>query len=281
MAALAALIKNNNFIKLYSYMGTKIRMLNEINELLPDDSFTYNYIEPFLGSGVVFLNLEKQFKKYFLNDIIPSLILFFKNYDKLNKELIDELINYEITTFNIEKNKEGYYKFRDNIYNIEKDNLRKTIYFFMIANCCINNMCRFNKNTFYFNQSFGNRKYSHRIKDIYRAIEYCKGKNIIATSKCFKNILNNVDINDNNFLFIDPPYFGTRYTTEFTDTDISFLINWLKINNKKIKFIYIDFENKYNQKLKNICSYKYIEKIRNVSPNRKNEIIYKEIFYYN
>src|SRR5271157_1242728 len=122
-------------IKLYSYMGSKARMLDLINKIIKAEDFrTYNYIEPFLGSGIVFLNIEKAFKSYFLNDLIPSLTLFFENYNKIDKKLLDELIKYEVSNFNIEKNKEGYYKFRDEVFNTETDVIKKTIYFFMLAN---------------------------------------------------------------------------------------------------------------------------------------------------
>jgi len=54
--------------KLYTYMGSKDRHLDLLNSII-ENSNAKNYCEPFLGSGSVFLNLKKDFEKYYLNDL--------------------------------------------------------------------------------------------------------------------------------------------------------------------------------------------------------------------
>jgi site-specific DNA-adenine methylase len=75
--------------KIYNYTGSKSRHLEIINNIVNNikDTEKLNYVEPFLGSGIVFLNIQKKFKKYILNDFIYSLTLFFKNYKYITKEI--------------------------------------------------------------------------------------------------------------------------------------------------------------------------------------------------
>lgn len=60
--------------KLYTYMGSKDRHLNLLNSII-ENSTSKNYCEPFLGSGSVFLNLKKDFEKYYLNDLQSAQIV--------------------------------------------------------------------------------------------------------------------------------------------------------------------------------------------------------------
>jgi site-specific DNA-adenine methylase len=62
--------------KVYNYSGSKARMMPLLNNLISQSKTQY-YYEPFLGSGIVFLNLQKQFDEYYLNDVESSLMLFF------------------------------------------------------------------------------------------------------------------------------------------------------------------------------------------------------------
>ncbi len=266
--------------KLYSYMGSKGRYLDVINNLI-NNVGSINYYEPFLGSGIIFLNLEKEFKKYYLNDIFPDLLLFFNNYSFLDKKYINNMIDYELNNFNIEKNKKKYYELRE-IMNNEKDLKRKTILFWMIANTCINNMVRFNSNTLKFNQSYGNRKYTNKIETFLSSIDYCNKKNIYTSVNDFKAFFSNINNTRDNFVFIDPPYFLSNFSSKWDKEKTQWIINWL-IKNDKVQFIYTDIESELTDfllKNRKDLEYSYHQKIKNISPNRKKEISHKEIFIH-
>ena len=62
--------------KIINYAGNKSKFLDNI---LPNISRAKElgcttYVEPFLGSGVVFLNLPVEFDNYYLNDLNRSLV---------------------------------------------------------------------------------------------------------------------------------------------------------------------------------------------------------------
>jgi hypothetical protein len=163
------------------------------------------------------------------------------------------------------------------------DEIKKTIYLFMVGNCCINNMLRFNINKEEkFNQSFGNGKFSNKFEMFWDSINYCNTKDIEIKSISFKNLLKEIN-NNGNFLFIDLPYLNTSaaYNNLYNKDDFNYLINYLE--NTDNKFLYTDI---YSDKLFNIVQknnweYKILEKIRNNSPNRKKENIHKELFVWN
>lgn len=263
--------------KLYSYMGSKRVHLDIINDTISEilkgeDTNNYNYYELFLGSAIVFLNLRNNFNKYILNDKQEDLTYFFRAYKDVNKERINKIIDFESINYKIETNKDGYYKFRDEVYNANKFEtmVDKFITLFMLGNTCINSMLRWGPNGF--NQSFGNRKYSNKIDNVLDSVKYCMDKNIVVSATDFKQILNNnINDNDNNFLFLDPPYATADMSCKWDISDTNYLCEWLLMH-KNNHFIYFDsYEgNVVVQKLiDNGISYKLLNKIRDVAPNNK------------
>lgn len=121
--------------KLYTYMGSKDRHLVLLNNII-NNSHSKNYCEPFLGSGSVFLNLQKDFEKYYLNDLQEENILAFKFAKQLNKEFIIRVFNETKSKFPL-ANKEMFYAFRDNLCNVtDNDKIDKAVYIFRIYNTC-------------------------------------------------------------------------------------------------------------------------------------------------
>ena len=79
--------------------GNKSKLIKKILPLIPD--FDGTYIEPFVGTGAVFLNLQP--KKWIINDINKELIdLYVLNNDKFKyyfrtttkDEISEELIKF-------------------------------------------------------------------------------------------------------------------------------------------------------------------------------------------
>ncbi|MBW2982612.1 DNA adenine methylase [Candidatus Woesearchaeota archaeon] len=253
-------------------MGSKRIHLPIINKCIKwifdnKDSSKYDYVEPFLGSGIVFLNLEANFKKYIINDYQQELVLFFKNYSLISRDKLLSLSDKEKNKFNIEKSKEGYYKFRDLFNKGELNELKKTIAFIFLANTCINNLVRFGPNGF--NQSYGVRKYSNKFDTILSSIDFCKKRKPVVFNDDFKKILKKVD--KKSFLFLDPPYYTLKDRYGWKKENTTFLCDWL-IENENISFIYTDILNENKSFNKLIKRYKYKKlnsNLHNSAPKRR------------
>lgn len=258
--------------KFYNYMGAKTKHTVFLNEIFKN-SVSKNYCEPFLGSAIVFLNLEKEFDKYFLNDLQKENLLCFNK--KLNRDFIVKTFYNSVKKYP-QKNKEAYYKFRDELLNVCNDDLEKAVYIFRIYNECINSMPRFNKNKF--NQSYGDRKtLNQHLNNYIDAVEFSKTKNTIITNTSFENLLYKEDC----LYFFDPPYITNEMgcNCDFNKEKLNILINFML--NTKEEFVYTDIENDFNKCLLSKFNWSYLDKIKNISPNRKQEKTNREIIVWN
>jgi len=140
-------------LRLFRYSGNKLKLVPFIQELLLYREYSA-YVEPFLGSGAIFYNIQPLFENYHVNDIDPVIVSMhtalrdhtFYEYEECNR-MIDEQFG------DIENDKEAYYSFR-NSWNAlsRKDWLQMLV----LASCCLNSMLRFGPNGM--NQSYGHRR---------------------------------------------------------------------------------------------------------------------------
>ena len=72
---------NRPFLK---WAGGKFRLIDRINKLLPPGN---RLIEPFIGSGAVFLNTD--YEHYLLGDINPDLINLYNYLKQEGQDFID------------------------------------------------------------------------------------------------------------------------------------------------------------------------------------------------
>jgi len=177
--------------------GGKSDEIKIFEKYIPD---TYDiYLEPFIGGGSVYFYLNPL--KAVINDIHTELIDLYETIGNGESDKIYEFMetnpNDEIT----------YYKIRDEM--IINDKLDSAKRFYYQRKTCFRGMLRYNKNG-KFNIPFGK----------YKTINYSDLKN-----KDYEILLNRTEIlnkdfnyifenynNDNNFMFLDPPY-----DSEFTD----------------------------------------------------------------
>ena len=123
---------NKPFLK---WAGGKTKLCDKINTILPKGN---RLVEPFIGSGAVFLNTE--YKEYYLADTNSDLINTF-NYVK-NEGI--EFINYVNDLFVPENNtKEKYLEFRE-VFNTTSDTRLKSALFIYLNRHCFNGLCRYN-----------------------------------------------------------------------------------------------------------------------------------------
>lgn len=192
------------------WAGSKKRVLNDLLESFKGDK--KNYIEPFLGSGVVMINVLNNnadilhYEDFYVNDVNSNIINFYKTLKSNPKKLIKELLKLsEIYNCNNERDKEKmYYEIR-NKFNNNEDN--KSVYFFFLMKVGFNGVYRENK-LGEFNVPFG-RKERFIVQE----------DNLLRISKLIKNVhfynlsydkfldtLSRKGVLDDCFIYCDPPY---------------------------------------------------------------------------
>jgi len=230
-------------IRFFRYSGAKLKYTEKINKFINlfDNEI---YAEPFIGSGAILFNLDKEFDKYIINDIDRNIIQMYKVFKDIDyKDYIDS-IKFIFDKFgDIKTSKESYYNFRnwfnENYYLTET--LEEGVYLHFLTNSCINSFLRFGPNGM--NQSYGNRFYQisessfNKIQGILKKSEiYCSPYTEIISK--FPKAL----------YFFDPPYFSQASSyAKFSENDLETFL----VNIKSLDYIYTDILNDFNKYLDN------------------------------
>ena len=229
------------------WAGSKKKLLNEMLEktFVRDCE---NYVECFLGSGVVLLNVlnnaqELGYKKFYVNDINSNIINFYTMLQKEPKYLIDNIqkMSQKYNVLNIEQQSAMYYEIRE-AFNKGFDVKEKTIYFYFLMKTGFNGVYRENSKG-YFNVPFGrkdkiiiNEEYLESISSMIQKVEFYN-----LSFEDFLDEMKQKRILNNFFVYCDPPYLPDDllvyqkqmlYTKESFNHELFFeLINKLKIRN--------------------------------------------------
>lgn len=239
------------------YVGDKYKLVREIKTHFPT---TINrFIEPFVGGGSVFLNVKAN--EYLLNDIDSYVIdihKFLSSY--ISKEddffnLIFSIIEKYNLSFSYIKNnvplelKQQFKKTYFARFNKQNFNQLKTDYnnskerniaeLYVLLIYGFNRMLRFNSKNEY-NLPVGNVDFN---ANVYNALlDYF---NLNSTKKTnwycldFKQFLSSIEYQDNDFIYLDPPYLITfseynKLWNETTEKDLLQILDML--NEKEVKF---------------------------------------------
>lgn len=194
----------DSFIK---WVGGKKRLFNQIIKYKPKE---FNkYIEPFVGGGYVFLNINHH--NCLINDINKSLVNVYMcikdNLDDLIKEL-DKLKDKE----------KDYYFIRDQEKQKGFSNLSNTYKaarFIYLNKNCFNGMYRENSKGF-FNVPKGRYKKInlYNKENLLNINKMMNHINLEITNLDYKHLINK--INKNDFVYLDPPYDPIDKTKSFT-----------------------------------------------------------------
>lgn len=207
------------------WTGSKRLLASQILKYIPKN---YNkYYEPFIGGGSILYNINPNIG--IVSDICPELIELWKCIKKEPLLIIEE---YQKRWNDLQKRgQDVYYEVRNNF------NKTRNIHdFLFITRTCVNGLIRFNKkgnlnNSFHHNRCGINPK-------IFEKIVFDWSKKIINVEfKCddYKNIIN--EITDNDFVFLDPPYFNTANSTYYDHINKEEFIIFLEnLNKKNIKY---------------------------------------------
>lgn len=141
--------KKNQVIQPFlKWAGNKRSIINRIIPLLPEGK---RLIEPFSGSGAVFLN--SNYEQYLLADSNSDLINLYLQIQKDENLFIKQCQKYFIAENN---DAEKYYKLRD-LFNQTKNKKKRAALFLYLNKHGYNGLCRYNKSGG-FNVPFGRYK---------------------------------------------------------------------------------------------------------------------------
>lgn len=218
-----------------NYIGGKAKILNQILPLFPSE--IENFIDLFAGGCNVGINVDAE--KIYFNDNLTYLIEMYKAFQENDLDTTIQHIENRINEFKLSlTNEEGYKEMRKK-YNEQKN---PTDLFVLIA-FSFNHQIRFN-NSHEFNNPFGKERSSFNAsmkQNLEKFIIRIKETNIDFVNVCF----NNFDfsfLNNNDFVYCDPPYLITTGT--YNDGKRGFK-GWSEIEEKQLlkQLDYLDNNN--------------------------------------
>jgi DNA adenine methylase len=185
------------------WAGSKYKIINKIIDALPAAD---KLIEPFVGSGAVFLNTN--YKSYLLSDSNSDLIELYKHIQKEGLNFIDFACNLFVESNN---NEEAFYKLRDE-FNACTDTKKRAALFIYLNRHCFNGLCRYNSKG-KFNVPFG--RYSKPIFPTAEVINFHeKSQSAEFIISDFKQTMSMASIGD--VVYCDPPYAPLTETANFS-----------------------------------------------------------------
>jgi len=205
------------------WAGGKGQLLKEIEKYYPFDSgFITKYAEPFVGGGAVLFDILSKYNldQVYISDINAELINTYVIIREHIEELIVLLQKYQNEYVPLEtENRKLYYlekreKFNDlKVNGNENENIEKAALMIFLNKTCFNGLFRVNKKGL-FNVPMGS----------YKNPLICDEKNLRAVSEKLQNVEivcgdyreSAEFIDENTFVYFDPPYRPLTETASFT-----------------------------------------------------------------
>lgn len=263
------------------YVGDKYKIIGDIKCYFPDK--INRFIEPFVGGGSVFMNIEAQ--EFLLNDIDSNIIAihkmlckyasrpeeFYKQIDAVvekynlscsyKRDVVPEKLKKEfVKTYYARFNKTGFERMR-NDYN--QSNERSVFILYMLLIYGFNRMIRFNRSGD-FNLPVGNvdlNQNTIRALNDYFYLTAVKKPQWFSLD--FEEFLTTLELNRGDLVYLDPPYLITfseynKYWDENAEYRLLVLLDRLNSNNirfaisnvtqykGKVNQIFLDWSQQYN-----------------------------------
>jgi len=258
------------------WAGGKKKVVHEIASLLPKRG-KKRLVEPFVGGGSVFLNLD--YEEYLLVDMNKDLINLFNIIKNQPTEFIADAQKF----FSGHNNQpETYYELR-NQFNLSADPYERSLLFLYLNRHGYNGLCRYNKSGGY-NVPFGRYKRPYFPKD---ELTYFSEKAQKATfiQGDFETAFS--ELKEQDVVYCDPPYSPINPTSNFTayagnsftDEDQKRLVNCAEVARSKgiptvISNHFVDFT---RELYKDASKQKFFQVQRSISQKGKGRIKVKEI----
>ena len=239
------------------YVGDKYKLITEIKTHFPAN--INKFIEPFTGGGSVFLNVEAQ--EFYQNDIDSYIVGLHKYLEsqKDNREEFFQKVDEKIKHYGFSRSyeedivppalrqefKKTYYaKFNKEAYtqlkvdfNAKPETDFELLYLLLIYG--FNRMLRFNRKGF-FNVPVGNVDFNKNVvKALNSYFDLNQQKKVNWFNQDYKEFLQRIDIQQDDFIYFDPPYLITfsEYNKIWNEEIEQEFINTLEdLNQKGIKF---------------------------------------------
>ena len=235
-----------SFIK---WVGGKSQLLDEIRLKYPNN--IERYCEPFVGGGAVLFDILEKFNPIdvLINDINNELINTYIQIKTNVNEVISNLSEYqkEYDKKNEDDRQNIYYRkrkrFNELIVKCETEHLiEKAALFIFLNKTCFNGLYRVNSEGFY-----------NVPKGMYKNPLICDKENILRISSLLKKVniksgdFENCEnfIDNQTFVYIDPPYRPLTETSSFT----SYSKEQFNDNEQKRLGLFIDRINKKGAKI--------------------------------
>lgn len=204
------------------WAGGKGGLIAQITHFYPFELKNGNiekYVEPFIGGGAVLIDIMQNYnvKKAYAFDINEDLINCYNVIKQDVENLIVELEKKEKEYLNLsEENRANYYyniRQEYNSYKLTQLDVKRASEFIFLNKTCFNGLYRVNKKG-EFNVPCGK----------YKNPTICDSKNLRNLSKLLKNVIfqysdyrkSNEYIDENTFVYFDPPYRPLSNTARFT-----------------------------------------------------------------
>ena len=258
------------------WAGGKKKVINDIASLLPSRG-KKRLVEPFVGGGSVFLNLD--FDEYLLVDLNQDLISLFNIIKNQPTQFISDAEKF----FNGNNNKpEKYYAIRSQ-FNQSTDPYERSLLFLYLNRHGYNGLCRYNKSGGY-NVPFGRYKHPYFPKD---ELQFFSEKAQKATfiQGDFETAFTQLKVGD--VVYCDPPYSPINPTSNFTayagnsftDADQQRLVECAQLaKTKKIPTLISNHYVEFTRELyKGATKNKLFQVQRSISQKGKGRVKVKEI----
>lgn len=256
------------------FAGGKFKLAEKIIAQL--DPSKHTYVEPFLGSGAVFLNTN--YSEYLLADINPDLINLYTILKEQGAKFMKDCSDLFIAQNN---NAEKYYEFREK-FNSSTDPYVRSVLFVYLNRHCFNGLCRYNQDG-KFNVPFG--KYTTvYFPEKEMSFFYKKSQNATFICSDFRKTL--FRLNKNSAVYCDPPYLPLTVTSNFTKyavkdftfSDHKALASLLKrMSNRGLSCVVSNHDVPAARKLYKTFNFIEIPVYRSISASADNRIQAKEI----
>lgn len=204
------------------WAGGKGQLLNEIKKYYPFNNGITKYAEPFVGGGAVLFDILANYdlKEIYISDINVELMNTYRIIRDNIESLIDILysIQNEFLPMNTDDRKTYYTKMRDRFNDLkvngdENVNIEKAALMIFLNKTCFNGLYRVNKKGL-FNVPMG----------AYKNPLICDENNLRAASEKLQKVTivcgdykQSADfIDENTFVYFDPPYRPLNETSGFT-----------------------------------------------------------------
>lgn len=208
------------------WVGGKGQLIDEIEKMFHDDGERglTKYVEPMVGGGALFFNVLSKyaFEELYISDINSELINAYTAIKQNVEALIERLNEMQMTFLPLEDNgrKYYYYTIRDKFNALELSkhtSIEKAAYFIFLNKTCFNGLYRVNRKG-QFNVPIGSYKNpticdEENLRNIHTSLQN-------VTIVCGDYTLSKSFIDNNTFVYLDPPYRPISETAMFTSYNV-------------------------------------------------------------